>query len=192
MAVDRTGDDRPAPERPKRSGGRPGRGFLASRGMAACSQGKKTSRPLRMPIEPSTARRSLVRHAPSRPQWTCQLADQGYTLASSGGDQWNGCIAPTSPKHLVEANDWIWEVPGNAALLLSAGGCGAMPGRVTRLRRAHSPLPASDRPHPGPIQGFKPLEVFRRATGSFKPPTARSRRATWPQIDFTNFSSGLV
>lgn len=117
---------------------------------------------------------------------------KGYTLASSGGDQWNGCIAPTSPKHLVEANDWIWEVPGNAALLLSAGGCGAMPGRVTRLRRAHSPLPASDRPHPGPIQGFKPLEVFRRATGSFKPPTARSRRATWPQIDFTNFSSGLV
>ena len=161
---------------------------------AACSaQGKKTIRPLRMPIEPSIARRSLVRHAPSRPQWTCQLADKGmrqwHHRAATNG---NGCIAPTSPKQVVKATDWMWAVPGNAALLLSAGGCGAMPGRVTRLRRAHSPLPASDRPHPGPIQGFKPLEVFRRATGSFKPPTARSRRATWPQIDFTNFSSGLV
>ena len=31
MAVDRTGDDRPAYKEPKRSGGRPGRGFLGYR-----------------------------------------------------------------------------------------------------------------------------------------------------------------
>ena len=153
---------------------------------ASAAQGKKTSRPLRMPIEPSTARRSLVRHAPSRPQWTCQLADQGirhwhHRVATNG----NGCIAPTSPKHLVEANDWIWEVPGNAALLLRAVGCGAMPGRMTRLRRAHSPTPSFRRTTPRTNQGFKPLNVFRLATRSSKPPTAGSRGATSP-IDFTN------
>ncbi|WP_312224183.1 hypothetical protein [Rhizobium rhizoryzae] len=31
MAVDRTGDDRPASKEPKRSGGRPGRGFVGYR-----------------------------------------------------------------------------------------------------------------------------------------------------------------
>ncbi len=61
-----------------------------------------------------------------------------HRVATNG----NGCIAPTSPKHLIEANDWIWEVPGNAALLLRAVGCGTMPGWVTRLRLAHSPTPS--------------------------------------------------
>ena len=55
MDVDKTGDGRPAPERPQRSGGRPRRGFLASRGMGARAQGKKTSWPLRMPSEPRDA-----------------------------------------------------------------------------------------------------------------------------------------
>jgi hypothetical protein len=83
MAVDRTGDDRPAPERPQRSGGRPKERLscLARNGRFS-AQGKKTSRPLRMPIEPSIARRSLVRHAPSRPQWVSQLT--GRTKYGNG------------------------------------------------------------------------------------------------------------
>ncbi len=44
MAVDKTGDERPAPARPKRSGGRPGRSFLASREMGASAhRGRKRS-----------------------------------------------------------------------------------------------------------------------------------------------------
>ena len=63
--------------------------FLASRGMGAKrAQGKKAIRPLRMPIEQSTARRSLVRRAPSRPQWTCQLGgSRDTTMASSARSQ---------------------------------------------------------------------------------------------------------
>lgn len=52
MAVDQTGDDRPAPERPKRQW-RTARGeaFLPREEWRRGRQGKKTSRPLRMPIE---------------------------------------------------------------------------------------------------------------------------------------------
>ena len=54
MAVDRTGDDRPASNGPERSGGWPrARLSWLPRGMGACAQGKKTSWPLRMAIEPS-------------------------------------------------------------------------------------------------------------------------------------------
>lgn len=99
MAVDRTGDDRPALERPQRSGGRPRERLscLARNGRFS-AQGKKTIRPLRMPIEPNAMRRSLVRHAPSRPQWTCQwtgsrITANGIILVMTNG---NGCIAPTA------------------------------------------------------------------------------------------------
>jgi hypothetical protein len=52
MAVDQAGDDRPAPERPKRQW-RTARGeaFLPREEWRRGRQGKKTSRPLRMPIE---------------------------------------------------------------------------------------------------------------------------------------------
>ena len=99
MAVDGTGDDRSAPERPQRSGGRPKERLSCfARNGRFSAQGKKTIRPLRMPIEPSIARRSLVRHAPSRPQWTCQLADKGCGNGIIGRRQWEWMHSAHKPQ----------------------------------------------------------------------------------------------
>ncbi len=162
------------------------RGFLASRGMGASAhRGRKRSG--RCGCRSSRASRGGLwsdmphRDRSGRASWQIK----GAAMASSGGANGNGCIAPTSPKQVVKATDWMWAVPGNAALLLRAVGCGAMPGRMTRLRRAHSPTPSFRRTTPRTNQGFKPLNVFRLATRSSKPPTAGSRGATSP-IDFTN------
>ena len=79
-----------------------GEAFLAiARNGRLSAQGKKTIRPLRIPIEPSTVRRSLVRHAPSRPQWTCQL----YQIKGYG----NGVICAPEKLHAEAARPILTE-----------------------------------------------------------------------------------
>ncbi len=101
MAVDWTRGDRPAPERPKRSGGRPGKGFLVSRGMGASAhRGRK--RPGRCGCRSSRASRGGLwsdmphRDRSGRASWRIK----GYTLASSGGDQWEWMHSAHKPQTL--------------------------------------------------------------------------------------------
>lgn len=69
-----------------------------------------------------------------------------HRVATNG----NGCTAPKSPKQVVKANDCMWENAGNGALPPRVAGCGAMPGWMTRLRRAHSPTRSFSRTTPRP------------------------------------------
>ncbi len=82
--------------------------------MGASAQGRKTIRPLRMPIEPSIARWSLVRHAPSRPQWTCQwtgsrITANGIILVVTNG---RVSIAPTARIEWSEPTTACGRLPG--------------------------------------------------------------------------------
>lgn len=138
MAVDQTGDDRSAPERPERQWRTAkGEAFLPREEWALSDQGKKTRRPLLMPSEPRGTRgvlqsdmphRDRSGSAPGKSQGTRarhhwrrpwkRLADRtgsdaaicGIYMIKSG---WLRLVIALSP-----SRPWIWsaiQCPGRAA-----------------------------------------------------------------------------
>ncbi|MCL6655164.1 hypothetical protein A6R70_23070 [Agrobacterium rubi] len=82
-----------------------GEAFLSREEWALQRAGEETDPAVADADRDELARRSLVRHAPSRPQWTSQLADKGvrrwHQLVVTHGNRF---VAPISPNGILRAN----------------------------------------------------------------------------------------